>query len=181
MPFYLKSFDFLEPIYSTRNILLAPQTGTSHTDTFWIVEWVRTPHEILQFKQINSRGTLLQMVYIDGDYVHSVLGEGIDLAFGREFGKGAFQFAVLESGIIINYFAHDVDFQLSTVVGLLTLEGQLQKIDPPPLQFVFLVFHDSYDNGLYAWAWQNDELCRNYLFRLDGATLTWTRLVASDT
>jgi hypothetical protein len=92
--------------------------------------------------------------------------------------RGAFAFAVLESGIVMNYYAVDIDLQWSNVPGLLTFDGQLQKLDLPK-QFVEFRFYDSRDNGLIIHPRANSSYPDWWHFRLDGTTLEWTKLTSA--
>ena len=176
-PLCLETFSFLPPIFSRDSGILAGQTGLSRSGTFWLAELC--DERRLTFLEINTEGAVLQNLSIDEETVHAVLGAGIPLLDGGWLSVNAFHFAVLEAGIVIHYFAKDIDMYMPSVLGLLTFEGQLQRLDLPGQASRFH-FYDSRANGLIVWIDDAVGYSDSFLFRLDGSTLEWIDVFVSE-
>ena len=143
-PFCLEANTFLEPVHHMTH-LLSGQTGTSRTGAFWVAtlgNWREQGYamsQTLTFDNINAQGEIISSVSVLTQTVHDILGEGVarrgfsisNFTFGyRDFSVGAFAFAVLEDGILINYYAWTGD-GCENILGWLTFDGELIRIEPP--------------------------------------------------
>lgn len=121
-PLCFETFEFQAPIYHAYG-LIAAQTGVSSSGAFWVAEvgsWKRSaPSQSLIFTELDATGAVISRVTIS---------ERTALAtFNAErFSLNAFQFAIVEEGIFIAEHS-----QPKTTLGLLSFDGQLERLDIP--------------------------------------------------
>ena len=177
-PVCLETHEIKPPVFQIDHSVLAAQTGVSQGDTFWIATF--PIGDELFFIEFGKDGTLLRSVAISAETLHGLPGDR-DLQQEVSFSRNAFHFAVMERGIVIQYFRWDGRAH-TTTLGILTLEGELQKIELPG-QFTNFILKDNHSNGLYIYPWLSEELGypSHYLYRLDGSTLQWSQVLNEET
>ena len=171
LPLCLRTNVFLPPLFSSEYTILAGQTGISHSGTFWLA---LVPYEnILRFIEVDKEGRVLQTISVPGDFLHSRLGSRDPLPSGihPHFSVGAFAFAVLENGIVINYYCNA---GWANTMARITFDRRYRIIEQPG-RFPTFFFYDSYNNSLIIRPRASEEIGypSSLSFRLDGATLRW--------